>query len=1306
MADDKVQVERLDVDNYATWAQDMQSLLVMKRLWSVIGDARQQPDAEKDQMARAFICLHVAKHHKISVSKCKTAKEAWEMLRTKYEAQTTARKLQLRIALNTVKMGPTEPLTVYQARVQDLKAQLEAVGDIVTDQEAAVPFLSGLPPAYDMIRTVITAADTPLTIDQMVPKLLPVEQQARQQHAAKRTSEAALVAKTHRGKFGRSFPGNQQQRTGNSGARPNGSSDRECFYCHKKGHIARDCHKKRRDMAQRHQQQDRPSGQHYVALTASSQSASSSDKHTTRWVLDSGASRHITNDASILLSASPPEESVTITFGNGHTGRVTAIGSVMMRTTDQDILLNDVLLIPEATENLLSVRTATKRGVDFKFSADRCEIWQGNKIVTTALCGDDSVYYLNVQSSRASEDGQPALSARQSHSPQLWHRRFCHLGFGNMARLPNMVTGLPITSDEFKAAANSAGNSCEACDLAKGVRTSFGASTRTSTRPLALVHTDLCGPMAVTSEGGSNYFLTLLDDYSKLSVVYPLARKSDVAPALIKGLTLLENQSELHVQRLRCDNGSEYVNHTLLDYCDTKGIFMEKSVRYTPEQNGAAERLNRTLLDKVRPMLSDSGMPKRYWADALATANYVRNRSPVSGHDKTPYELFFGERPDVSNLRTFGTRAYIVLPKQLRSDKLSETSERGRFLGYPAGTKGWRILLDNGSVTVSRDVIFSDESASPTGSVTIQDPYPPSEDNDEVEVPTDMDVEERVTSSNDQQRPTPIGKRPKRDAANIPASVWREEGYQITGRKRNLAGSAFLAHIEEPTTREAALASDKADEWLKAMEEEYASLLANNTWTLERPPPGVNPIPVKWVYKVKTDSAGEIERFKARLVVKGFRQREGIDYDEVFAPVSKYSTLRALLSTAATDDLEIHQLDIKTAFLNGELEETVYCEQPPGYEQGSGLACRLHKALYGLKQAPRAWHARLRTELNAMGFSESAADPALFIKREGKIVFLLVYVDDILVVTNDHDALVATKSAIMSTFQARDLGPANYFLGMSLQRDRDSRIIRITQSRLTTELLSKYGLSDGKPLNTPLSVADKLTSNGDPLDIETFPYSALVGSLMYLSVTTRPDIAQAVGALARYMSAPTNAHWQAAKHVLRYLSGTADYGIAFGAPGSGLKAFCDADYAGDQDTRRSTTGYLFTLNGGAISWSSRLQPTVAVSTTEAEYMAAAYAIKEALWLRILLHDLGHDISTITIQADSQSAIKLLKNPVFSMRSKHIDVIYHFARERVARKDIAFEYIPTTEMAADALTKPLATEKFKACRDEMGVTSCT
>lgn len=1303
-AEDKPMVERLDVDNYATWSIRMQAFLMVKGLWDAV--TGESSDAAADKKALAQIVLHVKDHHLSTLVGCTTSKIAWETLKVMYEAKTNARKLLLRRELTQLKMTATEPLSVYAARARDLQTQLRSAGDEVKDQEVALQFLAGLPPAYNMISTVLTAGDQELKIDGMLPKLLQVEQITQ---PPERPSEAALFAKPNN-----SFGKNSSTSNNGFSKKQHGKGPR-CYYCGKMGHYKRDCHQMKRDQnGNGRGGQPQPGQFSAIALTASSASAPACGGQPMRWVLDTGASRHLTHDESALVNARPVDENITITFGNGSTGKATAVGEVQLFTGDAAFHISDVLCVPEATENLISVRHATQRGLDFKFCAAQCEISSNGRIVATAPSVGDSIYYLSGWSKTDDPVSKPALLAQSKESPRLWHERFGHLGYDNLAQLTKMVSGMHITAEEFKTAAGEGDTLCEPCILGKQHRAPFKHSSSKAERPLALVHTDVCGPLPVTSMGGNNYFITLLDDYSKLSAIQPLARKSDTAAAVKSMLILLENQSGYKVQRLRCDNGSEYINAELQAFCRGNGIKLETTVRYTPEQNGAAERLNRTLMEKVRPMLAASALPKYLWADAVVAANYVRNRSPVSGKDKTPYELFFGKKPDVSHLRIFGARTYALTPKPLRN-KLGDTSEPGRFIGYPSGTKGYKILLDNGKVVISRDVVFVETGGSTSSKAAepdvidevdgqeAEDAEPVGEEEEMAagEQPGPLETPASAGDSSRLPQGTIASKRPKRAATDVPASIWRDEGYKITGRKRNLAGTAQMAVVNEPTSLEEALASDQAELWQQAANDEMASLLANKTWTVEPVPPGIKPIPVKWVFKVKRDSAGNVERYKARLVAKGFRQREGIDYEEVFAPVSKYVTVRAMLALAAAEDLEIHQLDIKTAFLNGELEEDVWTQQPPGYETGdNNMACHLHKSLYGLKQAPRCWHIKLREELEKMGFHPSAADPALFIKPGSTPIYLLTYVDDILIITGSLTALTDTKIQIQHTFEARDLGAATFFLGMDIHRDRQARAISLGQNRLTMDLLEKYGMVECKPLSTPLTTAIKLTRDGEPLDTTAHGYSQLIGSLMYLSVCTRPDIAQAVGALARYMASPTITHWQAAKGVLRYIAGTPNYGITFN--GTNLAAFCDADYAGDMDSRRSTTGYVFTLGGGAVSWSSRLQPTVAASTTEAEYMAAAYSIKEALWLRILLTELGLGNDTITIQADNQSAIKLLKNPQFSMRSKHIDVIYHFARERVARKDVTFKYISTTQMVADALTKPLPSVKFNYCRDQMGI----
>jgi len=668
-------------------------------------------------------------------------------------------------------------------------------------------------------------------------------------------------------------------------------------------------------------------------------------------------------------------------------------------------------------------------------------------------------------------------------------------------------------------------------------------------------------------------------------------------------------------------------------------------------------------------------------------------------------------------LRTFGATAYVHIPHEKRK-KLDEVSQRGVLVGYHENTKGWRILLDNQKFVVSRDVIFDELKPGTTDKTPSQEV--------ETEVPQVLGGEQ-ARAANPVEPPVQPPLEPAEPAAPDPPAppaegAEEEQGpvppagqHRFPPRVRQQAGewwkapptgSALLAAVRDPVSVEEALASEQAEQWQRAMDEEMSSLLENQTWALEPLPEGVQPIPVKWVFKVKRNADGSVERFKARLVAKGFMQVEGVDFDEVFAPVSKYSTVRALLAAVAAENLEMHQVDIKTAFLNGEIEEEVYVKQPPGYEEGGpGMVCHLKRALYGLRQAPRTWNIRLAKELETLGFRKSEADPSLFIYngKDGP-VFVLVYVDDLIIAARDLEAVKRVKEQLMSVFEARDMGEATYFLGMTITRDRSARTIKLAQGRMTAELVAKYESGEVRTKEVPISPSARLTKEGGKsLDTDRYGYSQLVGSLMYIAVCTRPDIAQSVGALARYMAAPTTVHWTAAKGVLRYLAGSKDFGICFGGVNTpALQVFCDADYAGDVDTRRSTTGYVYILNGGAISWSSRRQQTVAASTTEAEYMAAADTVKEALWLRKLMTDLGYQMETITIQADNQSAMKLLKNPVNSMRSKHIDVLYHFARERVMRRDVEFKYVSTQENVADVLTKALPEAKHKFCRVNMGV----
>ena len=517
---------------------------------------------------------------------------------------------------------------------------------------------------------------------------------------------------------------------------------------------------------------------------------------------------------------------------------------------------------------------------------------------------------------------------------------------------------------------------------------------------------------------------------------------------------------------------------------------------------------------------------------------------------------------------------------------------------------------------------------------------------------------------------------------------------------------AYFTDIPVPKTIDEALHGPYKHMWGPATQDELASLQAYGTWELLPKPDYVRLFPLRWVWGNKYNAKGEHVRCKARLVVKGFLQRPGIDFDETYAPVSKYATIRAVLAVTAYYDWELIHLDVKTAFLNGELQEEIWIQDPPGFTMsGPGEALRLRRTIYGLKQSPREWHRKLSSTLREMAFTPSLADAGLYMLRDptdgSTSAALVTVVDDMLLAAPSSRSNII-KETLLAPFDARDLGEPSQFSGIAIYRDRTAKTIKLTQERHISDLLAKYGLESGRSRSVPIPAGSVLTKVGEPLDTARFTYSSLLGSLLYLSVATRPDIAQAVGALSSFMSAPTVAHWNLLLGVLRYLKATPKLGLTYGGGTLDLFSFCDSDYAGCIDTRRSTTGHASILNGAAVSWQSRRQPTVATSTTEAEYMAAASVTKEVLWLKTLLKDLGVPSKSVHIWSDNQASLALIKNPILSQRSKHIDVSYHFVRERAESGEVLFEYITTEKMAADCFTKPVPAAKLEFCRRQLGM----
>jgi hypothetical protein len=486
---------------------------------------------------------------------------------------------------------------------------------------------------------------------------------------------------------------------------------------------------------------------------------------------------------------------------------------------------------------------------------------------------------------------------------------------------------------------------------------------------------------------------------------------------------------------------------------------------------------------------------------------------------------------------------------------------------------------------------------------------------------------------------------------------------------------------------------------------EYNALMKNNTWKLVERPENRQIVSSKWVAKHKRDQFGTITRLKGRVVARGFSQIPGVDYNETYAPVAKLASLRILLAIAAAYDLDIDQMDVVTAFLANLLDEEIYMEQPEGFTDGTDKVCKLGRSIYGLKQSARLWNKRLDARLKEIGFDQTHSDHCVYINKSTGVI-VAIWVDDLIIFGKDSVGVDLLKRQLGSAFDMKDMGKLEYFLGMQVHRDRKNRLIQLHQRGYTNIILKRFGMENSAPVSTPMATGTKLCKSTDestPADQKL--YQSNVGSQMYDMLCTRPDLAFTISQISQFSTNPSTVHETAAKRSLRYLNlnGTRNFGITYdGSKGLILEAYCDADYGGGED-RKSISGLLVNLCGGAIVWGSKKQTSTAVSSTESEYMALLLAAKESIWIQQLLSELGYSaINSNVIYCDNQGAIALANNPEYHARTKHIDIQYHFIRECVQNGKIDLIYCPTEDMLADAMTKALARDRHMDLLSKMGV----
>lgn len=527
------------------------------------------------------------------------------------------------------------------------------------------------------------------------------------------------------------------------------------------------------------------------------------------------------------------------------------------------------------------------------------------------------------------------------------------------------------------------------------------------------------------------------------------------------------------------------------------------------------------------------------------------------------------------------------------------------------------------------------------------------------------------------------------------------------------AMTSQLTNQSEPKTYKQAISCANSQEWKEAMNSEYNSILSHDTWELVDRPYQANVVGTKWTYKLKETSDGET-RYKARLVAQGFKQIEGIDYQDIFSPVARYSTIRMLFAYATQKDLKIRHLDVVTAFLHSEIDTEIFVAQPLGFVSpgNEDKVCRLKKAIYGLKQASRTWYFKLESIFESMKLVKSKNDPCLcYLQADNKYqLIVIVFVDDMIVFYDHENIINWFIGSLKKHVSIKDLGPVKKLLGINVVRDPKRGTIKLHQEDYIKKLLKDYNMDEctncSKPIDPGMILQPDLTpKTPEEIDeLKKIPYQNAIGSLMYLLQATRPDIAYAVSLLSRFNNSYNKSHWSAVKNLLRYVKGTSQLGLTFTKNGATeVFGYCDASYASDKDDYKSVTGYVFLMQGSAISWRSKKQSTVAKSSTEAELQSLSDAVDEALWLKKITEELKlEDKGPTILMCDNKSTIEFSKNSKFSHALKHVNVKYHSIKEKIDNQEIELKHVPTNKMVADMLTKAVGPSKIREFVDNVGL----
>jgi transposase InsO family protein len=1357
----------------------------------------------------------------LKVKGAATAKEMWGKVKDEYEKKSKMVTVDLRRKLQDERCADGGDVKAHLDKLRTIREDLVAMGADPGDDNFVAIVLGSLPTKYESYLSALTGAATllgrNLDPDTVLQGISDEADRIAARTGGKGEKEAAFY--------------------GNSGKKPRKTM--ECYNCHKKGHMSKDCwakgggkegqnpHKKGHakantvkaeqeteaawmaaiygpdwdiepeffedNMDQRRVEdtygdmptlqdifdsndedlpapdsddefadmpdlqdvrdsddddEDDPTVERTSLTSEDIAAAAVTTEHEKLAILDSGATQHMTPSRQHLINyVEIPRRGIQaadnkifeavgkgdmhISIPNGHN-----------QTTR--ILARDVLYAPNLGITLISVGRITQAGFALTFRKLECRISDQKERrigIIPLIKGLYRIYGMTAHTAAYHVDERPRVV-----TPDELHRLMGHIP---VDAAKNLVKNQLVEGVELDDTQPISKEECKSCLAGRMTRKPISKSNEHA--PAGVmgdeVHSDVWGPAPTETTQHKKYYVSFTDNATRYTAAVLMHAKDETFPSFQDLDARWEKEYGVKIKILHSDNGGEYKSREFDDYLASKGIARRLTVHDTPEHNGVAERLNRTLMEKVRAMLHAAGLPENLWGEALKHAVWLKNRTSTKAlGGLTPYEAVHKSKPDLRNIYEWGCKVMVHVDG---GKKLDDRAREGRWLGVAQDTiDGHRIYYpDNRTIRVERSIKFPETKRS--GALhrvlnegenpeikpqekpeTIQHVPPTNSAPIAPQIPPESQLSTLPTSPSTSTKPKEIAPRDissKIDSRNIiegtrtrrSAHVAHEDSPSAQPMEMEFAYAGIGDTSDSPTVEDAMERQDWP-QFKQAMDMEMEAMRRTGTFgdSLVLRPANRNVVGSKWSLRIKRKANGQVDKYKARLLAKGFTQVQGVDYFETFSPTAKLSSLRTILSIAARFDWDIKVFDYSAAFLNGEFtpDEEIYMEQPPHYTNGNSQeVIRLQRTIYGLKQSSRKWYEKLTSSLGTLGIYPLRSDHAVYrMIRGNDIVIIAIHIDDSTITGNSPKLIDEVQEEIARMFKITMLGPISWLLGMEVTRDRGKRTLTLSQTTYIDSLLRKFNMADCKAISVPLDPTVQLTREQCPTapeaitEMRDIPYRELIGGIIWPTTATRPDLAFAACVLSRFIDNPGLPHWNAAKRVLQYLKGTRKHALTYGASDAtlGLDIFADADGM-SLDNRKAISGYAFILNGAAVSWSSKQQEIVSLSTTEAEYIALTYTAKEAIWFRHFITELfGHITFPLIIYNDNQSAISLAHADLgqFHARTKHIDIRYHFIREKIENGTLDVIYCPTAEMTADALTKALAAYKFKPLVQALGLCS--